>query len=124
MVCQRAGIAALLPLWKEDRLAILREWWDRRFEARIVVTREGVVDRCYLSRVLDPQVANELTVAGVDACGENGEFHTLVTGGPLLRRPLLIELGEQVLRCGCWFQDVMVSATNPKCEQTTPGKRA
>jgi len=44
--------------------------------------------------------------ADVDACGENGEFHTLVTAGPLFRQPLALELGQQVLRSGCWFQDV------------------
>jgi diphthine-ammonia ligase len=107
-VCQRAGIAALLPLWQEDRLAILREWWDRGFEARIVVARKGLVDRRYLGRVLDQQVAAELTAVGIDACGENGEFHTLVTAGPLFRQPLVIELGEQVLLGGCWFQDVAI----------------
>jgi diphthine-ammonia ligase len=110
-VCQRAGIEALLPLWQEDRLAILREWWNRGFVAHIVVAREGLVDRRYLGRVLDPQTADELTAAGVDACGENGEFHTLVTGGPLFRWPLEIALGEQVLRSGCWFQDVTADLT-------------
>jgi uncharacterized protein (TIGR00290 family) len=107
-VCQRAGIDALLPLWQEDRLAILQKWWDRGYEARIVVAREGLVDRRYLGRILDQQVADELTAAGVDACGENGEFHTLVTAGPLFRRPLPVQWGEQVLRSGCWFQDVLV----------------
>lgn len=113
-VCQRAGIKAILPLWQEDRLTILREWWDRGFEARIVVARAGLVDRSYLGRVLDQQVADELTAAGVDACGENGEFHTLVTAGPLFRQPLEIELGEQVLRSGCWFQDVEISDANSR----------
>jgi diphthamide synthase (EF-2-diphthine--ammonia ligase) len=84
------------------------EWWDRGYEARIVVAREGLVDRRYLGRILDQQVADELTAAGVDACGENGEFHTLVTAGPLFRRPLPVQWGEQVLRSGCWFQDVLV----------------
>jgi len=105
-VCRQAGLAALLPLWQEDRLAILDEWWSAGFEARIVVAREGLVDRRYLGRVLDRQVADELMAADVDACGENGEFHTLVTAGPLFRQPLALELGQQVLRSGCWFQDV------------------
>jgi diphthine-ammonia ligase len=105
-VCQQAGLTALLPLWQQDRLGILEDWWTAGFEARIVVAREGLVDRRYLGRVLDREVAAELTAAGVDACGENGEFHTLVTAGPLFRQPLAIELGEQVLRSGCWFQDL------------------
>jgi uncharacterized protein (TIGR00290 family) len=107
-VCRHAGLTAELPLWQTDRLSLLDEWWASGFEARIVVAREGLVDRRYLGCVLDRAVSAELTAAGVDACGENGEFHTLVTAGPIFRQPLSIELREQVLRSGCWFQDVAI----------------
>jgi len=109
-VCQHAGLNAVLPLWQQDRMAILDEWWGAGFEARIVVARDGVVERRYLGRVLDRWSAAELVQAGVDACGENGEFHTVVTAGPLFREPIPIVLGEQVLRSGCWFQDLSVEA--------------
>ena len=107
-VCQQAGLTAVLPLWQQDRLAILDEWWSAGFEARIVVARDGVVERRYLSRVLDRGAAAELAATGVDACGENGEFHTVVTAGPLFREPIRIVIGEQVLKSGCWFQDLLV----------------
>ena len=68
-------------------MALLEAWWSAGFEARIVVAREGVVDRSYLGRVLDRATAVELAAAGVDACGENGEFHTVVTGRPAASRP-------------------------------------
>jgi diphthamide synthase (EF-2-diphthine--ammonia ligase) len=99
----------VLPLWQQDRLAILDEWWTSGCEARIVVARDGVVERRYLGGVLDRATVAELVQTGVDACGENGEFHTLVTAGPLFREPIRISLGEQVLRSGCWFQDVAVT---------------
>jgi len=105
-VCSQAGINAQLPLWQSDRMALLEEWWAAGFEATIVVTRDGVVDRKYLGQVLDRQVAKELTALGVDACGENGEFHTVVTAGPIFRQPIRIDLCEQVLLGGCWFQDL------------------
>jgi len=107
-VCRQAGLAAALPLWQHDRLGLLDEWWAAGFEARIIVAREGLVDRSYLGRVLDRATARELAAAGVDACGENGEFHTVVTAGPLFRQPIGLELRDQVLRSGCWFQDVAV----------------
>jgi diphthine-ammonia ligase len=110
-VCRQAGLSASLPLWQHDRMALLDEWWAAGFEARIVVARAGLVDRSYLGRVLDRQVASELTATGVDACGENGEFHTLVTAGPLFRRPLEIQLRDQLLKSDCWFQDLDVIAS-------------
>jgi uncharacterized protein (TIGR00290 family) len=107
-VSAAAGLEAVLPLWQTDRMALLDEWWTLGFEARIVVAREGLVERRYLGRLLDRAVADELAAEGVDPCGENGEFHTLVTAGPLMRTPLTVRLGEQVLKSGCWFQDVML----------------
>ena len=73
----------------------------------------GVVDRRYLGRVLDRATAAELAATGVDACGENGEFHTVVTAGPLFQRQLHLDLGEQILRSGCWFQDLAVNTARP-----------
>ncbi len=111
-VCAQAELTAWLPLWQENRLALLEELWDAGFECRIVVVRQGLVAREYLGRVLDGELAGELAAAGVDACGENGEFHTLVTRGPLFRQPLEFELHGQVLRSGCWFQDLCVREPN------------
>jgi diphthine-ammonia ligase len=105
-VCRQAGLTASLPLWQNERMALLDEWWAAGFEARIVVAREGLVDRRYLGRVLDRQTTEELAATGVDPCGENGEFHTVVTGGPLFRNPIELRPGEQVLRSDCWFQDL------------------
>jgi len=34
----------------------------------------------------------------VDPCGENGEFHTCVSAGPMFARPLNLTRGETVLR--------------------------
>src|SRR5262245_15451060 len=107
-VSAQAGLTAALPLWQEDRMALLEEWWSAGFEARIVVAREGLVDRRFLGRVLDRPTANELATTGIDPCGENGEFHTVVTAAPLFRHPIELELRGQILKSGCWFQDVAV----------------
>jgi uncharacterized protein (TIGR00290 family) len=107
-VCRQAGLAASLPIWQQDRIALLDEWWKAGFEARIIVVRDGVVPRRYLGRILDRPTAEQLAATGVDPCGENGEFHTLVTAGPLFREQIDIELQDQVLKCGCWFQDVAI----------------
>ena len=44
---------------------------------------------------------------GVDPCGENGEFHTLVTHGPMLRAPMNVRVGQTVERDGFIFTDVL-----------------
>ena len=47
----------------------------------------------------------------VDPCGENGEFHTCVTAGPMFGRPLEVECGEVVSRDGFVFADLVRSAS-------------
>jgi diphthamide synthase (EF-2-diphthine--ammonia ligase) len=44
--------------------------------------------------------------AGVDHCGENGEFHTFVTKGPMFARSIDCKLGEVVERDGFVFADL------------------
>jgi diphthine-ammonia ligase len=109
MVCERASLRSELPLWQTDRWQLLEAWWQAGFEARVVVAREGAVGREILGQVLDRALAEQIAMMGADPCGENGEFHTLATAGPIFQEPLKITLGEQVLRSGCWFQDVLTA---------------
>ena len=44
--------------------------------------------------------------AGVDPCGENGEFHSFVWDGPMFAHPIQVETGETVERDGFVFADV------------------
>jgi uncharacterized protein (TIGR00290 family) len=108
--CQRAaqasGMAAHHPLWQRPRRELLDELLMRGWRAMIVTVRADVLSPSLLGRVLDDDLVDELEAAGVDACGENGEYHTLVTDGPLFRAPIPITTGEPVLRSGCWFLDV------------------
>jgi uncharacterized protein (TIGR00290 family) len=108
-VCQAAGLAPCLPLWQQDRHELLEEWWQLRGECRLVVAREGLVDRRHLGSVLDQDLAAELAASGVDPCGENGEFHTCVTNCPLFNQPLKIRLLDQHNLTGCWFQDLQIT---------------
>jgi len=103
-----AGMRGVLPLWGSGRREVLEDWWRQQCEARIVVVREGVMSRDYLGRTLDAEVASELEAQGIDACGENGEFHTLATGGPLFRHPLKVLAGQHVKRGDCWVEDLRV----------------
>ena len=45
--------------------------------------------------------------SNVDPCGENGEFHTFVFGGPGFREPVPFAFVEVVLRDGFWFADLV-----------------
>ena len=61
-----------------------------------------------LGRPFDRDAVDLLVDRGIDACGEAGEFHTVVTGGPLFSKTLPLCFGRPILRDGYWFVDVEV----------------
>lgn len=96
--CERvsadAHVGSLHPLWQQERRGVVDAFLEREHEAVIVVVRDSALDRSFLGRKLDHELINDLEQAGVDICGENGEFHTLVVDGPLFTSPLqLRQLG-------------------------------
>jgi diphthine-ammonia ligase len=102
----RAGVRPLHPLWQRERRGVVEEFLQRGFDALIVVVRDGLLDRSFLGRRLRDGVIDELERAGVDICGENGEFHTLVVDGPLFATPLRLRTGGIVSVADCSLLDV------------------
>jgi diphthamide synthase (EF-2-diphthine--ammonia ligase) len=56
--------------------------------------------------MLDPEFLQRLP-AGVDPCGENGEFHSFAFDGPIFPRRIKFKLGETVRRDAFWFSDLL-----------------
>jgi diphthamide synthase (EF-2-diphthine--ammonia ligase) len=71
------------------------------------------LDPSFVGRDFDQQLLNDLP-PGVDPCGENGEFHSFVYGGPMFSRQLPIVAGENVERDGFWFADVLAAGGHAK----------
>jgi diphthine-ammonia ligase len=107
-VCTAAGIEVYLPLWQTERLTLLGEFLMLGFEATIVTVNGEKLDRAYLGRVLDLDLVREFSALGIDPSGEAGEYHTVVTDGPIFSGPVRLEAGERVFHDGYWFLDVMI----------------
>lgn len=105
-VCAGVGLDCVHPLWREPREALLAEFLAAGFETRLVAVQDGKLAPELLGRVLDASLLDEFRRAGIDLCGENGEYHSVVTGGPCFRVPLRLHAGERVLRDGYWFLDL------------------
>ena len=105
MVCARAGLTPVLPIWLGGRMDLVREFLDAGFETRVIALKNDLLSPHYLGRILSLDLAAEFERQGIDACGENGEFHTVVTDGPLFHQSIDLVPGEHVLRDGHWFLD-------------------
>lgn len=105
-VCGEHDITAHLPLWQAARTDLLDEFMAAGFRAMIVVVNEKRLDASFLGREINRETIADLEAAGVDACGEEGEYHTVVIDGPLFSAPLAIEKGAVVSQDGYSFLEV------------------
>ena len=86
-VCAAAGVTPHLPLWLAPRPALAEEILALGYRALVICTDDRWLNASYCGRLYDRAFLIDLP-AGVDACGENGEFHTFVFDGPLFRWPV------------------------------------
>jgi len=105
-VCKPIGITPYHPLWQQSRKQLLTDFLEAGFKATIVVVQAGKLDKSFLGRELDAAVLEEIEAAGADAAGENGEYHTVVTDGPIFSTPIQIKLGEPFEEDGYFFINV------------------
>jgi uncharacterized protein (TIGR00290 family) len=103
-----SGIAPEFPLWGSDTAALAARMIASGLEATVVCVDPRRVPASFAARRFDAAFLADLP-EGVDPCGENGEFHTCVTGGPMFSAPVGAVPGEVVARDGFVFADVALS---------------
>ncbi len=94
-VCAAANLRAHLPLWHVSRAEAVRDVLALGYRARVVCVNGKWLGESYAGRLFDDAFLRDLP-AGVDACGENGEFHTFVFDGPLFAAPVPHRVAEVV----------------------------
>jgi uncharacterized protein (TIGR00290 family) len=100
------GKRGLFPLWGRETGELAREFIAAGFEAIIVCLDPRALDPSLAGRSYDERLLADLP-AGVDPCGENGEFHTFVRAGPIFVTPIACKTGEVVERDGFVFCDLI-----------------
>jgi diphthine-ammonia ligase len=90
-VCSKANLEALLPLWQQDRVQLVREMLEHGIETMIISCNSSLGTKT-CGTVLTNEVVLNLIDQHIDPCGENGEFHTLVTNCGLYNKPILIKV--------------------------------
>jgi uncharacterized protein (TIGR00290 family) len=88
-VCQAASLKAILPLWQQDRIALVNEMIETGIET-MIVSCNTIMGETYLGQILTKELALELLEKGIDPCGENGEFHTMVINCPLFSEKIIL----------------------------------
>lgn len=106
------SMECVFPLWGQNTQRLAREMLRSGLQARVVSVDTRRLPASRASRPFDERWIAELP-PGVDPCGENGEFHTFVTAGPMLRRPVPIRVESVSVRDGVATADLR--SARPSC---------
>jgi uncharacterized protein (TIGR00290 family) len=105
------GLAALFPLWGRETAGLANEFVRQGHRAVVVCVDSEALAPEFSGREFDAAFIRDLP-AGVDPCGERGEFHTFVYAGPTFSTPIAVRRGETVVRDGRFvYCDLLESVT-------------
>jgi len=105
--CQEASVTPIFPLWEKDTRTLVREMVASGMKAVVVATDAKHLGKEWLGRIVDGDFLNALP-EDIDACGEQGEFHTFVFDGPLFEKTIAFQKGKKVQQDGRWFMEIVV----------------
>jgi len=105
-VCSEVGIIPMEPLWGLSPEQILTDFINEGFEAIVVNVKADLFDEEWLGRKVDEKFLEDLSELqknhNFHICGEFGEYHTLVTDGPIFKKRIKILDSKRVLKEGYW----------------------
>ncbi len=115
------GLKAVFPLWGRDTTELFEEFISSGFAAITTCVDNSKLDQSWVGRPLDAAFLTDYKAQhpNLDPGGENGEFHSFVTNGPVFSRPVDYKIAEAVLRDGFWFQDLLPIGA-PACSLQCP----
>ncbi len=96
-LCARLGWTPLFPLFGSDTAHLARQMIAGGLRACVCCVDTQQLDAGFSGRRFDAALLDKLPVH-TDPCGENGEFHTCVSDGPMFDKPMLLQRGESILR--------------------------
>lgn len=98
------GMRGVFPLWGSDTRELLHRFSALGFRA--VVTCVEPVAAALAGVDLSSSLLGADWPAGVDPCGEHGEYHSFVHDGPVFRHPVPFVRGPTIVRDGRLYTDL------------------
>ena len=100
------GIVPVFPLWGRPTRALANDMIDAGIKAYICTLDLKKLPASIAGRRFDRRLLEALPT-GIDPCGENGEFHSFVSAGPMLLHEIAVKTGETVERDGFAYTDLV-----------------
>lgn len=85
------GIEVVEPLWNQSSEQVISNFLKSGIQSTIVVTQSDKLERHYIGKLITQQLIDSFP-AGIDPCGENGEYHSLSFAGGPFKYPIEFNL--------------------------------
>lgn len=93
-VCEGLDIKVIMPLWERNTYEVLEDEISSGFRAVFTCVKKPWFNEEWIGRELNKDTIKDLLTFtekhGIDPCGENGEYHTMVIDGPIFKNPIKI----------------------------------
>ena len=99
------GITPVFPIWGAPTPRLARDMIEAGVEARLATVDLKKLAASFAGRRFDSALLAALP-AEADPCGENGEFHSFVSAGPMLSGKIAVSVGQTVERDGFAYADL------------------
>jgi uncharacterized protein (TIGR00290 family) len=114
-VCREIGYTPIRPLWQGNTKKLFEDFIEAGFKATVVRTKLSLLGKEWLGRQLDKEFLSDiLKVKNVDPCGEGGEYHTVVTDGPIFKNTIKLTKTEKSSRGEFGRLEILKFEATPK----------
>lgn len=107
---RRIGMTVHTPLWGRDRESLLRDLVGAGFSVRFSCVKTRWLDESWIGQTLDDGTIAKLRTirerTGLDLCGEEGEYHTLVVDGPQFAQAIDIRSYSPRAADSFWYMEI------------------
>jgi uncharacterized protein (TIGR00290 family) len=86
-----ADMNCLFPLWGKATKEVIYEFMKLGYQTKICAGDASKLKKSLIGETISLELLKKLP-QNVDPCGENGEFHTFVYGGPLFQKPIEVKV--------------------------------
>ncbi len=125
-VARRAGLEPVFPLWNMDQKKIIEEFIGAGFKAVVVAIDSKHLEKNDLGKRIDHAWLKQIEGLRMKAegvpityCGENGEYHSFVYGGPPFKSDITIKFGATVEKDGHCLLDVLGPSSPDEADFST-----
>lgn len=100
-----SGLTPLFPIWGLDTNELAKTMVSNNFSAYLTCVDPNQLSEEFAGHKFDDQFLSSIN-KNIDPCGENGEFHTFVSAGPMFKIDISVSVGMVVKRDGFVFTDL------------------